>query len=76
MGFSQQKRLFGWDAKCQQVTNVANTVCGFKRLLGRKYRDPQVVVEQRYLPYKMVEMKDGSIGIKVRISELDLLYLQ
>lgn len=58
-------------AKNQQVTNMANTIYGFKRLLGRKYRDPQVTFEQKHLPYEMVEMEGGSLGIKVKDTLLD-----
>ncbi|KAK9681152.1 Hsp70 protein [Popillia japonica] len=66
VAFSGKNRVLGVAAKNQQVTNMANTIYGFKRLLGRKYRDPQVTFEQKHLPYEMVEMEGGSLGIKVR----------
>ncbi|GJQ75202.1 hypothetical protein Trydic_g9804 [Trypoxylus dichotomus] len=65
VAFSGKNRVLGVAAKNQQVTNMANTIYGFKRLLGKRYKDPQVAYEQKHLPYQMVEMKDGSIGIKV-----------
>ncbi|XP_029165256.1 97 kDa heat shock protein isoform X3 [Nylanderia fulva] len=48
------------------VTNVKNTIHGFKRLLGRKYNDPQVQSELRFLPYKISPQADGNIGIHVQ----------
>lgn len=51
------------------VTNVKNTIHGFKRLLGRKYNDPQVQFELRFLPYKITQQADGSIGIHVQYLE-------
>lgn len=47
------------------VTNIDNTIHGFKRLLGRSYNDPAVQQELRDLPYKVVKQNNGSIGIKV-----------
>lgn len=55
----------GVAAKNQQVTNMKNTVYGLKRLLGRKFRDPYIQKEIQFLPYSVVEEKNGSIGIKV-----------
>ncbi|CAG9861697.1 unnamed protein product [Phyllotreta striolata] len=65
VAFSGKNRILGVAAKNQQVTNMKNTVYGLKRLLGRKYRDPHVQKEIQYLPYSVVEEKNGSIGIKV-----------
>lgn len=44
---------------------MKNTVYSLKRLLGRKYRDPLVQKELRYLPYNVVEIAHGMLGIKV-----------
>lgn len=65
MAFSGKNRILGVAAKNQMVTNVKNTIHGFKRLLGRKYNDPQVQSEMRFLPYKITPQADGSIGIHV-----------
>ncbi|XP_011641017.1 heat shock 70 kDa protein 4 isoform X1 [Pogonomyrmex barbatus] len=66
VAFSGKNRILGVAAKNQMVTNVKNTIHGFKRLLGRKYNDPQVQYESRFLPYKMTSQADGSIGIHVQ----------
>lgn len=47
------------------VTNMKNTIHGFKRLLGRKYSDPFVQQELQHLPFNVTSQPDGSIGIKV-----------
>ncbi|KAG5890080.1 hypothetical protein JTB14_003644 [Gonioctena quinquepunctata] len=65
IAFSGKNRILGVAAKNQQVTNMKNTVYGLKRLLGRKFRDPHVQKEIQFLPYTVVEEKNGAIGIKV-----------
>ncbi|KAM0734820.1 Heat shock 70 kDa protein 4L [Formica fusca] len=69
VAFSGKNRILGVAAKNQMVTNVKNTIHGFKRLLGRKYNDQQVQSELRSLPYKVTPQADGSIGIHVQYLE-------
>ncbi|KAK2579751.1 hypothetical protein KPH14_011092 [Odynerus spinipes] len=66
VAFSGKNRVLGVAAKNQMVTNMKNTVYGFKRLLGRKYNDPQVQRELKSLPFKASQRADGSIGIHVQ----------
>ncbi|XP_045143330.1 heat shock 70 kDa protein 4L [Echinops telfairi] len=55
---------------CQQiVTNVRNTIHGFKKLHGRSFDDPIVQTERIKLPYELQKMPNGSAGIKVRYLE-------
>ena len=56
----------GLSAKNQMVANIKNTVSGWKKMTGRKFRDPVVTAECARLPYEVVECADGSTGIKVR----------
>lgn len=65
IAFSGKNRILGVAAKNQQVTNMKNTVYGFKQLLGRKFRDPQVQKEIQTLPFGIMETQNGGIGIKV-----------
>lgn len=44
---------------------MKNTVYGLKRLLGRKFKDPHVQKELQLLPFNVVEVSNGNIGIKV-----------
>lgn len=67
VAFSGKNRILGVAAKNQLVTNMKNTIYGFKRLLGRKYNDPQVQRELQSLGYKTSQQPDGSIGIHVGI---------
>lgn len=48
------------------ITNVKNTVWGFKHLLGKQFSDPAVQEEIKRLPYKVVEQPGDRIGIQVR----------
>lgn len=74
VAFSGKNRILGVAAKSQMVTNVKNTIHGFKRLLGRKYNDPQVQSELRFLPYKITSQADGSIGIHVQYLEEEHIF--
>lgn len=65
VAFSGKNRILGVAAKNQMVTNMKNTVYGFKRLLGRKYNDPQVQKELQSLPFKTSKEPDGGVGIHV-----------
>ena len=60
-------RLVGQIAKRQAITNPQNTVFAVKRLIGRKFDDPQV---QRaldvHLPYPLVESQNGDVKIQIR----------
>jgi len=65
VALSGKNRILGVAAKNQMVTNMKNTIYGFKRLLGRKYNDPHVQQELKYLPFWVIQQPNGSIGIKV-----------
>ncbi|VVC98650.1 heat shock 70 kDa protein 4L isoform X3 [Leptidea sinapis] len=65
VAFSQKNRILGVAAKNQMVTNMKNTVFGFKRLLGRKFSDPHVQKEFKNFPFKVEPRPDGGIGIRV-----------
>lgn len=65
VAFDGKKRIIGVAAKNQQVTNMKNTVSGFKRLLGRKYNDPHIQRELNGIPTKIEQLPDGNIGIRV-----------
>lgn len=69
VAFSGKNRILGVAAKNQMVTNMKNTIYGFKRLLGRKFNDPFVQQELKYLPYRVVQQQNNDIGIKVNYLE-------
>ncbi|XP_059060124.1 97 kDa heat shock protein isoform X2 [Achroia grisella] len=65
VAFSPKNRILGVAAKNQMVTNMKNTVFGFKRLLGRKFSDPFVQKELKHFPFKVEQRSDGGIGIRI-----------
>jgi molecular chaperone DnaK len=59
-------RLVGQIAKRQAITNPENTVFAVKRLIGRKYDDPNVEKAREVLPYHQVRAVNGDIKIDIR----------
>jgi molecular chaperone DnaK len=57
------ERLTGWLAKRQAVTNPDNTVFSVKRLMGRKFKDPEVQRDRQLLPYKITEASNGDCQV-------------
>ena len=57
------ERLVGLLAKRQAITNPENTIFSIKRLIGRKYRDPEVQNDIKRLPYKIVEGGNGDAKV-------------
>lgn len=74
VAFAGRNRVLGVAAKNQQVTNMNNTIGGFKRLLGRKYNDPHVQNELRKIPYKVEPRPDGGIGIRVNYQDEEVVF--
>jgi molecular chaperone DnaK len=60
------ERLVGQIAKRQAITNPLNTVFAVKRLIGRKYEDPEVQKDTKILPYKIVRAENGDAHIELR----------
>ncbi len=59
-------RLVGQIAKRQAITNPQNTVFAVKRLIGRKYGDPEVQRAREVLPFPLVEAENGDVKIQIR----------
>lgn len=59
------ERMVGWVARRQAVTNPENTIFSIKRLMGRKYKDPEVQRAMKRLPYKIIEAKNGDAWVKM-----------
>jgi len=59
------ERTVGVLAKRQAVTNPQNTIFSVKRLIGRKFSDPEVQRDKKLLPYEIREAKDGGVEVKM-----------
>mmetsp|Transcript_29842 Transcript_29842/g.75055 ORF Transcript_29842/g.75055 Transcript_29842/m.75055 type:complete len:820 (+) Transcript_29842:260-2719(+) len=65
VGFAEERAL-GESANSQRMRNVKNTLTDMKRLLGRRYSDPQVQTLLATMPYEHEALSEDRIGLKVR----------
>lgn len=59
------ERLVGTLAKRQAITNSKNTIFSAKRLIGRKFSDPEVQKDKQWLPYEIRESASGGVEVKM-----------
>ncbi|MFN3828001.1 MAG: molecular chaperone DnaK [Micavibrio sp.] len=59
------ERLVGQPAKRQAVTNPDNTLYAVKRLIGRRFDDPQVQKMMKTAPFKIVRGDNGDAWVEV-----------
>ncbi|KAI3992860.1 hypothetical protein MKX01_034210 [Papaver californicum] len=65
VAFNQKGELLvGTPAKRQAVTNPTNTIFGTKRLIGRRFDDPQTQKEMKMVPYKIVKAPNGDAWVE------------
>ncbi|KAL1864384.1 hypothetical protein VTK73DRAFT_5927 [Phialemonium thermophilum] len=64
VAFTDTERLIGDAAKNQVAMNPANTVFDAKRLIGRKFSDPEVQADIKHFPFKVID-RDGKPVIEV-----------
>ena len=58
--------LVGAPAKRQAVTNAKNTLFAVKRLIGRRFEEPEVQKDINLMPYKIVKADNGDAWVEVR----------
>src|SRR5487761_741805 len=59
------ERLVGQVAKRQAITNPENTVYSIKRLMGRKFEDPEVNRSKQLVPYQVVKADNGDAWVEI-----------
>ena len=59
------QNIVGVPAKRQQVVNPKNTIFSIKRLMGRKFSDPEVQELKKDYPYAIVEGQNGLACVEV-----------
>ena len=57
--------LVGYTAEDQQSTNRLNTIFAVKRLIGRKFKSPEVEEALTKLPYKVLPAENGDAWVEV-----------
>lgn len=55
VAFTDEERLIGEAAKNQATVNPTRTLYDVKRLIGRRYADPTVQYDKKYMPYDIVD---------------------
>ncbi|KAK0102898.1 adenyl-nucleotide exchange factor sse1 [Cadophora gregata f. sp. sojae] len=64
VGFGPKSRYLGEPAKTQEISNLKNTVGSLKRLAGRSFSDPDVLIEQDFVSAPLVDIS-GQVGAEV-----------
>ena len=59
------ERLVGQVARRQAITNPENTIFSIKRLMGRKYDDPEVQRSIKSVPYKITRAANGDVRVNL-----------
>ncbi|MBE2293929.1 MAG: molecular chaperone DnaK [Phycisphaerales bacterium] len=58
--------IVGQPAKRQAVTNPHNTLFAVKRLIGRRFDEPEVQKDIKLVPYKIIKADNGDAWVEAR----------
>ncbi|CAK7338490.1 unnamed protein product [Dovyalis caffra] len=64
--FGEKQRFLGSAGAASAVMNPKSTIFQVKRLIGQKFKDPEVQNELKMLPFETSEGKDGGILIHLK----------
>jgi molecular chaperone DnaK len=60
------ERLTGAIAKRQAITNPEQTIFSIKRFMGRRYDDPELERDRRFIPYRLTAAPDGDVRVSLQ----------
>ena len=66
VAFTDEGRLIGQAAKNEEVLNPTNAVYDSKRMIGKKFNDPQLQEDMKNWPFKVVQDGKGLPKIEVQ----------
>lgn len=61
---AEGERLVGQPAKRQAIQNSENTLFATKRLIGRRFNDPNVAHDQKHVPYTICQGPNGDAWVQ------------
>ena len=66
VAFTDTERLLGDAAKSQIAMNPSNTVFDAKRMIGKKFSDPEVQADMKLWPFKVIQQEGDKPYIEVQ----------
>lgn len=69
ISFTSDQRLVGDEMTSQFMSNSANSIITLKRVIGKMYNDPDIAIEQSFLPVKIVPDAAGRAAFKVSFND-------
>ncbi|OAX77767.1 chaperone DnaK [Emergomyces africanus] len=73
VAFTDEERLVGDAAKNQYAANPTRTIYDIKRLIGRKFDDPDAQKDMKHFPFRVIN-KDGKPQVKVEVNGKDKVF--
>ena len=69
VAFTDSERMVGDSARNQISSNPLNTIFDAKRLIGRKFDDPNVQSDMKHFPFKVTKDKNGNPILNAKYGE-------
>ena len=67
VAFTESGTLIGDSAKFQITKNPLNTIYNSKRLIGRKYDDPEIEKDKELYPFQIIKANNNQPKIRVKV---------